>query len=243
MFPRIEAINDVTRDVASAFLDDLYPTVRGKTYNNVKGNLGTIWQALMYRAGLEENVWRVMPNADTSDSKRGRAFSHDEVRGVLNAAYEFGHDWYGASLVGLYTGLRYGDIVSLTWPEVEQEHLRLAPSKTQRHGVQVVIPLHAEVQRYLNNKPREDEYVFPYHWHCYRSSKRRGEFGQILENAGIEAQGALLSFHCWRHTFRTRLAEAGVPAEVVRKLGGWTSDVAERYNHDTVSLRRAIEAI
>ena len=51
------------------------------------------------------------------------------------------------------------------------------------------------------------------------------------------------TFHSWRHTFRTRLAEAGVSDEIAKRLGGWTVDkTAARYDHDgrLKELRHAI---
>jgi len=52
------------------------------------------------------------------------------------------------------------------------------------------------------------------------------------------------TFHSWRHTFRTRLAEAGVSDEIAKWLGGWTVDkTALRYDHDgrIAELAAAVE--
>ena len=54
-----------------------------------------------------------------------------------------------------------------------------------------------------------------------------------------------LTFHSWRHTFRTRFAEAGVSDEIAKRLGGWTVDkTAMRYDHDgrIAELAAAVEA-
>jgi len=68
-------------------------------------------------------------------------------------------------------------------------------------------------------------------------------FASILERAGVKGD---YTFHSWRHTFRTRLSEAGVSAEAAKRLGGWTVDAtAEHYNHDMMigELRKAINKI
>lgn len=241
-FPNVQYMDQVSRDVAFSFMDSLQCQVKGKTYNNIRNNLSAIWSALMYRADLEENVWRVIPNADTSDSEHGIAFTDEEVQAVLNAAWNYGHDWYGVSVIALYTGLRYGDIAFLRWEEIQDDHIKMLPSKTARHSVRVVIPLHHEIKEMLKQRNRNDEYVFPEHKRRYNSNRRWGQFTEILHNAGVSNKGRV-TFHSWRHTFRTRLAKAGVPQEIVKKLGGWTSDVAERYNHDVTSLRNAIDTI
>ena len=72
---------------------------------------------------------------------------------------------------------------------------------------------------------------------------RRRQFEYLAELAGVGV-GENLTFHCLRHTFRTRLAAAGVGQDVAMRLGGWRSrDVAELYNHDEVGLRAAIAAL
>ncbi len=76
---------------------------------------------------------------------------------------------------------------------------------------------------------------------AYQSRHRVVPFRDVLATAGI---GAGYTFHSWRHTFRTRLAEAGVDAETSKLLGGWTQDrTAERYDHadHSAALREAVE--
>lgn len=52
-------------------------------------------------------------------------------------------------------------------------------------------------------------------------SHRRQPFADLLKVAGIVAKpGEKLTFHCLRHTFATRLAEAGVPEDVRMQLCG-----------------------
>ena len=55
---------------------------------------------------------------------------------------------------------------------------------------------------------------------------------------------SLRAFHSWRHTFRTRLSEAGVSDDLAKRLGGWTDDAtAARYDHAerVEELRTAVE--
>ncbi len=47
----------------------------------------------------------------------------------------------------------------------------------------------------------------------------------------------------WHHTFRTRLSAASVRQEIAKKLGDWTTDTSELYNHDYVSLKEAVERL
>jgi integrase len=67
-------------------------------------------------------------------------------------------------------------------------------------------------------------------------------FRDVLDTAKVTGGG--YSFHSWRHTFRTRLSEAGVSDDLAKRLGGWTEDAtAARYDHAerVEELRAAVE--
>ena len=80
---------------------------------------------------------------------------------------------------------------------------------------------------------------------CYHHPQLTGgpdAFAKILKAAKIEDDG--YTFHMWRHTFRTRLSEAGVSDDLAKRLGGWTEDAtAARYDHAerVEDLRAAVE--
>lgn len=241
--PGVSRAAQVTRQVAQGYVEALVSAGgRGKTVNNSKGDLSTVWRTLVDRGDAAENPWAGLRNVSDDDSEAGRAFSDDEVARLLAASQACPGGYFGPILVGLYTGLRYGDVAHLAWEEIHGDCIRMAPSKTARHGTVVTIPLHPALAQYLAGLPRDSQYVFPSHAARYNSGHRRREFAAILAAAGIVAKpGEKISFHSLRHTFRTRLAAAGVPQEVAKKLGGWTTDaMAAHYDHDQSQLRAAI---
>ena len=69
-------------------------------------------------------------------------------------------------------------------------------------------------------------------------------FSAVLAKAGLSSPS--FTFHSWRHTFRTRLADAGVSDDAARRLGGWTNlGMAAHYDHSKhlPELRAAISAM
>ena len=94
-------------------------------------------------------------------------------------------------------------------------------------------------------KPLDSRHVLPPHAACYphpQSNGGPGAFAGILKAATIEDEG--YTFHSWRHTFRTRLSEAGVSDDLAKRLGGWTENsTAARYDHAerVEELRAAVE--
>jgi len=246
-WPTVAYMHQVSRQAAFAYAKHLADTcATGKTANNHLGVLQAVFGELQYRAGLAENVWSLVRRRPTDDSKSGRAFTAAE-RAAIFAACGAGivpGDWLGASLVAMYTGLRLGDIRRLEWSWIHADRLALRPSKTTRHKIDVLLPLHPRVVEHLDRKSRDDaKYVFPTLRYRGRIARHSGDFGKILEAASVDAKGAHLTFHCWRHTFRTLLAQARVSKDLAQKLGGWTTDISERYNHDWTGLRAAIDAL
>jgi len=236
-------INDFTRTHAAMFFEWLLGSGRSnKTANNIKGDLSAVWSVVLVRAGLQENVWRVVRAAE-NNSRHGRAFADAEVSAIFRVADAEGDQWGEACRIALYTGLRQGDIYALRAEHVQDGIIVLPPGKTRRSsGMVVAVPVHREIARLVDDLLKQNEgWLLP----TFRRSleQDRKLFSKLLRRAKIKAAGAHLSFHCFRHTFRTRLTAAGVPEEVVRRLGGWTTDIAEVYNHDLESLRRAVDAL
>jgi len=193
-----------------------------------------------------ENVW-TMTRPTTSEGQHGRAFSPQEEQAILAAAVDVGHDWHAISLMARYSGLRYGDVAKLQWEAVDIDagRLRLKPSKTARHGIELGLPLHPTLVKMLMDRPRDPSgYVFPEHARHYGRAYRKFPFSEVLEAAKIATKGAVLTFHCWRHTFRTRLSEAGVSQEIAMALGGWTRpETAGLYSHDWQALDKAVQSL
>lgn len=247
--PQVQRIHEITPQVAQSFVDWLERENggKGKTINNRIGNLSAVFNAIVVRAGLDNNPFSFVAKADQSDSISGRAFTEDEIKALMKAGKKLGKNWNEMALLGMYTGMRLTEIANLTWEQVQGDVIDLIPSKTERHGIRVLIPLHSKVVSALaaiRPAPAKGP-VFPWIYEYYQKPGNRFErYPTVIKEAGIDPKGALLTFHCWRHTFRTRLAAAEVPQEVAMKLGGWTNEsTAEIYNHDLTQLRTAINAL
>jgi len=168
---------------------------------------------------------------------------------ILKAAKAAGNGWYLACLISRFTGLLYSSVARLTWREIDLASgvIRHTPPKTKRHGITVTVPLakalHDELLAARSEYP-DASHVLPLHEQSYqyrRSKSGPGLFSSILTAAKVTGD---YTFHSWRHTFRTRLSEAGVSDDLAKRLGGWTVDAtAARYDHAerVEELRAAVE--
>ena len=169
-------------------------------------------------------------------------------------------DWKGAILLGWHTGASLSDACNLRWRQVDLEAATLIYSRTKT-GRGVAMPLHPDLLEWFMDRPAPDDgaaFVFP----SLAGKSSAGKSGlsmaflRIMARAGIagaevEAEGKegrkrrALSFHSLRHTFVSRLANAGVAVELRQELAGHASaEMNLQYTHrDLGPLRSAIEAL
>lgn len=250
---RLSCVDEVDAAAAFEFAKALGGGISARTKNAYVGDLGTAWRLFMRHGKAAANPWPlVRVPRDKAGEATGRAFTDDEIARISSAAARVGRDWPTAVMIALYTGLRQGDATSLRWEDVDfaRREIRCRPSKTARRGLEVRIPLHRALARWLEDRrDNGSELVTPARFgRVGRTGFTDGDrtFNQILADAGVVRKDARekLSFHCFRHTFVSRLARAGVAPDVRMRLAGHTT--AENhavYTHDEESERRAIDAL
>ena len=257
LYPSASTAERVDRACAVAFAEHLMDAPRSKmakkgskglsdkSRQNIIADLSAMWEGLMRTTdSIKTNPWKLV-RPDVHDSERGQAFTTQQVTDILKAADEAGHGWGLACRIALYTGLRYGDIATLEWKDVDLDKgiIHTAPNKTARHKVVVDIPIADPLRASLEQQPTREGEVFPNLALYYPNQYLPFRFVNVRKAAKVSGK---YTFHSFRHTFRTRLAEAGVPAEIARKLGGWTNDtMANHYDHSQriEELRAAVAKI
>lgn len=249
---RISYVEEVDATLAFAFAKALGNKIKSKTRNAYVGELGTAWKLFMRHDKAKDNPWPIakVPR-NRNEETTGRAFTEEEITRIMIAAGTVGHDWQTAIMIGLYTGLRLGDATSLKWSDIDFAHgiIAYTPSKTRKHGILVRIPLHPTLASWLSEHKNASAYITPSRiGHNRKVSSKDGDmtFCELLAAAKIEkaSERDKLSFHCFRHTFVSRLAEAGVSPDVrMRLVGHTTTENHAIYTHDDVSARAAINAL
>ncbi|GKT30078.1 site-specific integrase, partial [Aduncisulcus paluster] len=56
------------------------------------------------------------------DNKRVRFLTSDEARELLREVRLWSEDYYLVCMISLYAGLRFSEIMGLTWPDVDLKH-------------------------------------------------------------------------------------------------------------------------
>jgi integrase len=145
-----------------------------------------------------------------------------------------------------YTGMRRGEILSLTWEKVDLKNrlIRLEASDTKDREPRVV-PISDELHEILSQTPQSvhDNHVFLYRGKPIKDI--RTGLKLACQEAGIP-YGRFIKdgfvFHDLRHTFNTYMRKAGVPESVIMTITGHsTREMFDRYN--TIDAEDAKQAI
>lgn len=188
----------------------------------------------------------------------GKALSADEEKKLLAAAASKKRWRVAAAIirVALLTGMRSGEITSLTWGQVDlhRKVVTVGRAKTSSGtGRQIpmndelfmVLSAHAQwfTEKFTATKP--EHYLFPFGKPAPTDPTRptttlKTVWSSIREEAGVECR-----LHDLRHTAATKMAEAGVPESTMLALMGHMSRaMLERYSHIRMNAKReAVKAL
>ncbi len=199
----------------------------------------------------------------TEDSKNRIPFTRSEARNLINnaTAHNWGNipaiEWQGVILIGAYTGLRLSDIANMRWHNVhlDKGEIQITPSKTKKP---MTLEIHKELDDYLLGLPSNDKPNTP----LFPSlcSKRSGgndglsyRFGLYMDELGIDRRPLIMvdrgkelveveqikSFHSFRHTLNSTLANNNVNQEIRMGITGHSDErVNNIYTHHDKQVRR-----
>lgn len=173
------------------------------------------------------------------DNRRVRFLTEAEAAALLAKLKEKSLRVYRQAVLSLYAGVRFGEVATLAWGDVDLERgvLTLRDTKSGRtRPAFITQKIRTEVFERME-PGRPDDLVFPAARHRKRHTVRVGpEFRQAVEelklNEGISDRRQRVCFHSLRHTYASWLVQRGTSLyEVMRLLGHSTITLTERYAH------------
>jgi len=241
---QIEHVHDVTTLHAQDYAADVWRShMSPATYNAHIKFLRSLFNMLKAKAGLLLNPWTDIKSLDKETQGRAN-FTPEELAAICSKATGAIRYMIG---IGLYTGMRLGDIISLRWTDVGRDKIEIIPIKTRRKGKKITMPIHPALRILLNELKKQSgdsEYLFPAEREPYLKdtgaiTKR---FQQFLKDCGIvtteEGNGhrrrAIVrkGFHSLRHSFVSLCAANRVPQVAIQELVGHGSPaMTALYSH------------
>jgi integrase len=191
-----------------------------RTINFEVGVLRTFFYFLINDRGLElENPcarFKPLKDEKTKGRRKPATYTQEETDWLPDACDSFEKVIYAGFLL---TGLRDQELCYLTWKDVDLKKLTLRVTSkdgfSPKDYEERIIPLPPDLVSLLKDLPRKSQWVFP-NSKGERITHRLRRLKRIAKRAGIQHA----TLHKFRHTYATRLLEAGADIVTVQYLLG-----------------------
>ncbi|MEA3243872.1 MAG: site-specific integrase [Pseudomonadota bacterium] len=229
----------ITPDLVAEYRDERLAD--GKSASTVRLELSLL--SHLFTIAIKE--WRVglfyNPVANIRKSApakgRDRLLSADEEKALFKACDGYSNPMLGwIARIALYTGMRAGEIKTLTRRQVNLEKGTVYLSET-KNGSARTVPLTKKAENIFRLalcnpvRPFDTDLIFygePGRDRIRRSYEFRPAWHRTLKDAGIKG----LRFHDLRHEAVSRLVEAGLGDQEVAAISGHKSmQMLKRYTH------------
>ncbi|MFO8240603.1 MAG: site-specific integrase, partial [Dissulfuribacterales bacterium] len=228
---------------------------KGRKPSSIEYVLGTIRQVFNYarRADLfsgDNPVSKV--KIPRTDNRRVRFLTHAEADTLLSKLMEKSKEVHDMALMSLHTGMRAGEVFSLTWGCVDLDAgiMHLRPEDTKNKTGRPVFMTQAVKDMLVDIKPGDagmDDLVFPGRGGVVKPQVSRTFYNVAndLFNQGVDDPRQRVFFHSLRHTYASWLVMEGVDLYRVKELLGHKDlTMTQRYSHLAPdSLRGAVNIL
>lgn len=210
------------------------------TVNDSLRAMSTIWNALIKLGHLSENPFSATEVPRVSiPPRRPKYLRKDEILKLLSLAEEHSRDAHLFFALGVYAGLRKGEILNLRWCDVDFERRDeegrvvgcLYVWGSEGHEVKTsasnrVVPLHdqlkAVLSQYSPSTEAHERYVVRPRARVLNKDGYRWNVRRLFATMS-EPLERKVTPHMLRHTFASQLAQRGVSLHKISKWLGHTS--------------------
>ena len=256
--PEITSARDISQTIADDYIDERSKTSTPNTVNKDLNLFAAVWRTLARKYGLEYNPWSEEHIARKRlTPKSRRALTPKEVKALIKNSEG---EMHLMILLGISTGLRLGDILNLTWDQLDMKRRLVTIHHTRKTGAPICLPLVPDLYKALKAQRAiaTGLLVLPQQNARLKADGNPAavcrSMSVLFRRCGIETQqdgiagnghqAPLATFHSLRHTFVTRLITRGVNPAIVREaVGHSTMLMTEHYTHiDAKTLQNALKA-
>jgi integrase len=240
-------LSDVTADRVVEYMTERLQEGAGNRTVNME--LGVLSRSIGH-------TWKVLwPKADKLEENNdvGRALEQDEERAILDAAARSRSKLIHPFLYILcWTGLRSNEARTLQWLQIDFETRQITVGKSKSEfGAGRQIPMTAALLATLTQyrawyesklgPAQPDWYVFPLSNRIKPVDPTRPVTSLKRAWEGVRKVAKVsCRLHDCRHTFCTKLAEAGIPeSTMLDMMGHMSAKMLRRYSHIRDKARRA----
>lgn len=224
-------LNEINNKKVEEFKAHRLKSISIKTVKNEVSMLSTCLKMAVEWEYLENMPRIKMPKVPQSGFKW---LPEEDCLKLLQATSGMLHDMI---FLAMKTGLRFGELIALTWTDFDFEHRRLTVNKSvvlgkcgpTKSGRVRYVPLTNGVCEYFSKLKRQSGLVFIEEDSEFVRQKR---INYHLERAYVRAGLPIMGWHTLRHTFASHLACKGASILAIKELLGHTDiKTTMRYAH------------
>ena len=204
-------INEVTRDHMLKFSNILKKELAPASAATYYTRINTILNKAVRDGAISMNPSKKVDPQDKPKphSPERQYLSIDEIQKLMSTPCP-SEALKKAFFFSCFTGLRYSDIASLTWGNIDGNKIAKRMVKTRE---MIYMPLSANALAQLPTPGDAQELVF----HLRSERQNIDDMKEWIKSAGITKK---ITFHCARHTFACLLLTYGTDIYTVSKLLG-----------------------
>ena len=224
--------DDITPQIALNYLETFYTKGNGKTYNNIKSALNTIFRCCLIEANLTQSPFQNIINKRVTDIDSHRNLSNDEINKVMEI---LPLPMQVMTMLSRWTAQRLETCARMT-PEMfdfERKVFIIKPSKTARFNKYVCCPIMPELEKFIKpilKKCKNPDLPIVKQLTDTQFSNHliSKNFKIALTKCGItDTDEGKASFHSLRGSAITYFKELGVPSDDLRLMTGHDTDNVE----------------
>lgn len=250
-------LTDLTPFVLQKFITDLTTNGNKRTGKGLSPNFVKTILSVIQNSLKTAHLVGYLPEYSANKIKRPKivekqveCFTIQEQKKIEEAALSAKKDKYRGIVLCLYTGLRIGELLALTWNDIDFEKSILSVTKTCHDGnengkhIRIIdtpktensrrqIPLSKTLVKMLKEMKKKSKCEFviadgekPVYIRSYQRT-----FELLLKKLGLPHKG----FHSLRHTFATRALECGMDVKSLSEILG--------HKNATITLNRYVHSL
>jgi len=236
------------------FINNKLESLKVNTVKSIHTTFMTIVNKAVEHGILDRNKFQGISISKGDEEEKIKFLTKEEVEKLMMVARTFGFDEYMAVFILLRTGLRKGELLALTWDDIDFEnklmsinknrnHLGIFPPKTKKSNRTISLDNHLikELKSFLTWQKKNKLKSMVYEENDFVMVDEKGvpytewKINKILAKICKKANLPIIGPHALRHTHAVMLLESGVDIKTVSDRLGHTkiNMTADVYLHIT----------